>query len=283
MSISKLNLLMPENLVRLRYKGRRDVPESLKKLYKRAVIDDGGGGEPGYDEDGSPSLGHGPTLNIRYQLANGLLWQDEAKTIPAGDGDPVCVAVCPHTGLEYVSYNGEIDCRPILYGNPEYHAWLNFDGNDFLKCDFALNAGCTFSLGLTLGAYDSGIRIIQSLPDGPNLDYIHMYNDGNTIEKYIMWRGSAYETTDFTPGSSAHTVTATYSAGGTGRFYSSSQDWGSGPVGTNAGTEIWVGGNEFGAQFQGTLFAFYPYTRVLSDDERNNLDSMISSLLYHPA
>jgi hypothetical protein len=58
----------------------------------------------------------------------GLLWQDAAKTVPAvADGDPVRVAVCPFTAVEFTAPSDAT--RPTLQ-NSGSSWWLEFDGVD---------------------------------------------------------------------------------------------------------------------------------------------------------
>jgi len=59
----------------------------------------------------------------------GLLWQNTAKTVPAtADGDPVRVAVCPYTGVEFAAPSDA--ARPLLYDETGGKWSLSFDGVD---------------------------------------------------------------------------------------------------------------------------------------------------------
>lgn len=58
--------------------------------------------------------------------SQGKLWQDAAKTVPAvADGDPVYVATCPFSGVDYVA--GSNAKRPTLKNSGAFW-WLAYDG-----------------------------------------------------------------------------------------------------------------------------------------------------------
>lgn len=62
-------------------------------------------------------------------LAAGLLWQDTAKTIAAtADGDPVRVAVCPYTAVEFTAPSDA--ARPLLWDETAGKWGLFNDGVD---------------------------------------------------------------------------------------------------------------------------------------------------------
>lgn len=61
--------------------------------------------------------------------AAGLLWQNTAKTVPAtADGDPVRVAVCPYTAVEFTAPSDA--ARPLLWDEGGGKWSLSFDGVD---------------------------------------------------------------------------------------------------------------------------------------------------------
>lgn len=69
------------------------------------------------------------TLLPAESLAGGLLWQNTAKTVPAvADGDPVRVAVCPYTAVEFTAPSDA--ARPLLWEEGGGLWSLAFDGID---------------------------------------------------------------------------------------------------------------------------------------------------------
>lgn len=76
----------------------------------------------------------------------GLLYQDAAKTIrAAADGDPVRVATCPYTGLDWTAPSDS--SRPVLHTDGTAgHWWLSFDGVDDVMGLAARVGGPPFTL-----------------------------------------------------------------------------------------------------------------------------------------
>ena len=69
------------------------------------------------------------TIVVAEQRSAGLLWQNTAKTIAAtADGDPVRVAVCPYTAVEFTAPSDA--ARPLLYDETGGKWSLSFDGVD---------------------------------------------------------------------------------------------------------------------------------------------------------
>ena len=69
------------------------------------------------------------TIVVAEQRSAGLLWQNTAKTIAAtADGDPVRVAVCPYTAVEFTAPSDA--ARPLLYDEGSGKWSLSFDGVD---------------------------------------------------------------------------------------------------------------------------------------------------------
>ena len=69
------------------------------------------------------------TLLPALSRSSGLLWQNTAKTTPAtADGDPVRVAVCPFTAVEFTAPSDA--ARPLLWDEGSGKWSLSFDGVD---------------------------------------------------------------------------------------------------------------------------------------------------------
>ena len=79
----------------------------------------------------NPSLlpGIAPGLDIATQRSLGLLWQDTGKTVPALVAtDPIRVATCPWTGVDYTAPSDA--ARPLLYDEGGGKWSAAFDGVD---------------------------------------------------------------------------------------------------------------------------------------------------------
>ncbi len=73
--------------------------------------------------------GLAPTLQVARSRAAGLLWQDAAKTVPAAaPGDPVRVATCPDTGVDWAAPSDA--ARPVLSAETGGRWSLHPDGSD---------------------------------------------------------------------------------------------------------------------------------------------------------
>lgn len=69
------------------------------------------------------------TLLPALSRSSGLLWQNTAKTTPStADGDPVRVAVCPFTAVEFTAPSDA--ARPLLWDEGSGKWSLSFDGVD---------------------------------------------------------------------------------------------------------------------------------------------------------
>lgn len=88
-----------------------------------------GTGPPGTAWNPGQLSGLMATLLPAESLAAGMLWQNTAKTTPAtADGDPVRVAVCPYTGVEFTAQSDA--ARPLLYDEGGGKWSLSYDGVD---------------------------------------------------------------------------------------------------------------------------------------------------------
>lgn len=73
--------------------------------------------------------GLAPSLSVALQRSRGLLWQDTGKTVVAvAATDPVRVATCPWTGVDYTAPSDA--ARPLLYDEGSGKWSLSFDGVD---------------------------------------------------------------------------------------------------------------------------------------------------------
>jgi hypothetical protein len=97
------------------------------------------------------------TLLPAQQRSAGLLWQNTAKTVAAtADGDPVRVAVCPYTALEFTAPSDT--ARPLLWDEGGGKWSLAFDGvDDYLVAAHA--AALDLTPSMTIGA-----RLLMSAP-----------------------------------------------------------------------------------------------------------------------
>lgn len=104
------------------------------------------------------------TLLPAESLAGGLLWQNTAKTVPAtADGDPVRVAVCPYTAVEFTAPSDA--ARPLLWDEGGGLWSLAFDGvDDYLSASVSWT-GTSGSLGVRF-TRSSGtlVPLVQTLP-----------------------------------------------------------------------------------------------------------------------
>lgn len=85
------------------------------------------------------------TLLPALSLAQGKLWQNTAKTTPAtADGDPVRVAVCPFTAVEFTAPSDA--ARPLLWDEGGGKWSLSYDGVDDTLTRAALGQTTSFIL-----------------------------------------------------------------------------------------------------------------------------------------
>jgi hypothetical protein len=116
--------------------------------------------------------GLAPSLSVAMQRSSGLLWQNTAKTIPAvADTDPVRVATCPWTGVDYTAPSDA--ARPLLWDLGSGKWGLKGDGVDDILATtvLAVTTGYTVSLG------------IASVQSGNNF----VFNNGSEANGFGYW------------------------------------------------------------------------------------------------
>lgn len=108
------------------------------------------------------------TIVVSEQRAGGKLWQNTAKTTPAtADGDPVRVAVCPYTAVEWTAVSDA--ARPLLWDEGGGKWSLSFDGvDDYLVATIPALTNCTLAgriVAVTNGNASGRIVMFASSPD----------------------------------------------------------------------------------------------------------------------
>lgn len=145
------------------------------------------------------------TLLPAESLAGGLLWQNTAKTVPAtADGDPVRVAVCPYTGVEFTALSDA--ARPLLWDEGGGRWSLAYDGvDDWLDCTVswpAVTVGSQSTRFVTPGS-QARCPPVQTLPGA--LGDWYGYDGLRYADNFRTARADAYVA--FTPDAAPHTYT----------------------------------------------------------------------------
>lgn len=202
-----------------------------------------------------------PSIQVALSRSQGKLWQNAGKTVPAvADADPVMVATCPFTGVDWSA--GSNSQRPLLYdelGDGRYWS-LSFDGTDDAM-------GATLDCGSNCTLY---FRVYSDLALPHSLFDSHP-GTGDTIRQGFdgdVGRWSWLPTIAFALGLSAssyHTIGFLHSLGASknvdyrrdGSATSSNPDADTTPAGwsgTNIGSINNGGNGNFTGRLAGTIF-----------------------------
>lgn len=149
----------------------------------------------------------------------GNLWQNAAKTVPAtADGDPVRVAICPYTALEFTAPSDA--ARPLLFDEGGGKWSLSFDGVD----DRMAYAGTIFATATWM------VRSRSSAVGGiaGAFSCLEYYNNAALESTSSASIGS---TTDQSSAAEYRTHGVTWTQGGSYRFRRNGADNGTGSAG----------------------------------------------------
>jgi len=145
-----------------------------------------GTGPPGTAWNPGQLSGLAATLLPAPSRDQGLLWQNTAKTVPAEvDGDPVRVAVCPYTGVEFAAPSDA--ARPLLYDEGSGKWSLSFDGvDDYLSAgDLSASVatqGCVGVRYFDPSANTSTIMILGQSRNGTGYD---RFSDASSYSQWL--------------------------------------------------------------------------------------------------
>lgn len=124
------------------------------------------------------------TLLPAESRSRGLLWQNTAKTMPAtADGDPVRVAICPYTAVEFTAPSDS--ARPLLYDESGGLWSLEFDGvDDYLEAgnlSALFSAAGSASYRFNVTSIAASFEILNTnLMDASNTSFARFVGDGNS-------------------------------------------------------------------------------------------------------
>lgn len=125
--------------------------------------------------------GIAPSLSVALQRGRGLLWQNTGKTVPAvAATDPVRVATCPWTGVDYVAPSDA--ARPLLYDEGGGKWSLSFDGvDDYLSAPWVGTAAVTMAAAVRLASAGSFPIVIAASVTKRELRFIATARRPETI------------------------------------------------------------------------------------------------------
>jgi len=120
--------------------------------------------------------GIAPSIQVALMRQRGLLWQDLAKTTPANaNNDPVAVATCPFTGVDFI--NGAGLARPVLTNISGNYWGYTLDGvNSRIGATTTLTIPNTTTIGFNQSAPFSS----QYIFDGGALNQRALLSDSAT-------------------------------------------------------------------------------------------------------
>ncbi len=218
--------------------------------------------------------GIAPSLDIALQRSSGLLWQDAGKTVPAvADTDPIRVATCPWTGIDYVAASDAQ--RPLLTSSGG--KWgLTFDGtDDSLTADF----GSALSQPVTLG-FSSNSTTGQYYCDGSagRIAFGTVIVSGSG--DHGIYAGVGFEAAG-TTAPTGNAVWLAYANGASSVIRRDGVQVGAGNSGSNGlGQLVHVGRAQNSTGFYGgIIYGFIPATSTSAGD-RTNLETYLAAL--HP-
>lgn len=245
-------------------------------------------GPPGAWSPASFGAALRPTVVVSVSRSRGILWQDAAKTVKAtADGDPVRVATCPYTSVDYTAPSDAQ--RPVLHTDGAGHWWLAFDGvDDYLATPSSYSSlgtdphcigiagrlgGSSQCFGVTAGNVGSGDgRLLIAFGSD-------WYFNGLGVAGHDWDTGTAFTTAD-------HTHVARLTGGDTVRWLVDSVELG--PHTVTAFTNItnrpyYVGRRDYGiAQdlyLNGRIYGSIPAVFDASNAVRDSLKTFLRNLM----
>lgn len=220
------------------------------------------------------------TLLPAESRSRGLLWQNTAKTTPAtADGDPVRVAVCPFTAVEFTAPSDA--ARPLLWDEGGGKWSMFFDGVDDIFIGSSLASGSAWT---TAGRYlvAAQSREVASLNTASTNDG---WRIGWTLTPTVQltYGGVASYGSPLTyPTSSAFTRTDLIASGGnwTRRVNGSGSATATGTINWSGTPRPSVGGHSglFTSVTSGRVPGFTLYTGTLSIDDVLLLETYLGAL-----